>query len=72
MAVRQRQKPIVSGREQMIGDVGEAIEDFSTNGNIHIHGERWSARTVRPVHKGQQVEVREMDGLTLVVEPLEE
>ena len=72
MAVRQRKKPVVSGREQMIGGVGEALEDFSGTGNIHIHGERWSARTKRPVRKGQRVEVREMDGLTLIVEPLEE
>jgi membrane-bound serine protease (ClpP class) len=72
MAVRQRKKPVVSGREQMIGSVGEAIEDFSGTGNIHIHGELWSARTRRPVRKGQRVEVREMDGLTLIVEPLEE
>jgi membrane-bound serine protease (ClpP class) len=72
MAVRQRKKPVVSGREQMIGDVGEAIEDFSGMGNIHIHGELWSARTRRPVRKGQRVEVHDMDGLILVVEPLEE
>lgn len=72
MAVRQRKKPVVSGREQMIGDIGSAIEDFSGNGSIYIHGEQWAARTTKPIHKGQRVEVREMDGLTLIVEPLEE
>ena len=72
MAVRQRKKPVVSGREQMIGDIGEATSDFSGTGNIHIHGELWSARSGRPVRKGQQVKVRELDGLILVVEPLED
>ncbi len=72
MAVKQRKKPIVSGREQMIGDIGEAAEDFSVSGNIHIHGERWAARTEQPLHKGQRVKVREMDGLTLIVTPVEE
>ena len=72
MAVRQRKKPVVSGREQMIGDVGEAISDFSGTGNIHIHGELWSARSDRPVRRGQHVKVRELDGLILVVEPLED
>lgn len=72
LALRQRRKPVVSGREQMIGDVGEASADFSDNGTIHIHGEQWSARTERPVRKGQRVKVRELDGLTLIVEPLEE
>ena len=45
MALRQRKKPVVSGREQMIGDVGEATADFSDSGTVHIHGEMWSART---------------------------
>ena len=71
LALRQRRKPVVSGREQMIGDIGEASADFSVSGTIHIHGELWSARTERPVHKGQRVKVLNMDGLILVVEPLE-
>ncbi|MDJ0956933.1 MAG: nodulation protein NfeD [Arenicellales bacterium] len=71
MAVRQRKKPVVSGREQMIGDIGEATSDFAGIGNIHIHGELWSARSDQPVRKGQHVKVRELDGLILVVEPLE-
>ena len=71
LALRQRRKPVVSGREQMIGDIGEASADFSVSDTIHIHGESWSARTERPVHKGQRVKVLDMDGLTLVVEPLE-
>lgn len=72
LALRQRRKPVVSGREQMIGDVGEASADFSGDGTIHIHGEQWSARTERPVRKGQRVKVRDLDGLILIVEPLEE
>ena len=72
LALKQRRKPVVSGREQMIGDVGESSADFSGGGTIHIHGELWSARSERPVRKGQRVRVRDMDGLTLIVEPLEE
>ncbi len=72
IALRQRKKPVVSGREQMLGSVGEALEDFEGTGNVHIHGELWSARTERPVREGQRVKVRELDGLTLIVEPVEE
>jgi membrane-bound serine protease (ClpP class) len=72
LAVKQRRKPIVSGREQMLGDIGEASTDFSDSGTIQIHGELWSARTDKPVRKGQRVKVREMDGLTLLVEPIED
>jgi len=73
LALRQRRQPIVSGREQMIGAVGEALGDFEDGvGSIHIHGEQWSARAERPVRRGQAVTVRELDGLILVVEPVEE
>ena len=73
LALRQRTRPIVSGREQMVGDVGEALEDFEDGaGAIHIHGERWSARADKPVRRGQEVTVRALDGLILVVEPKEE
>lgn len=73
LALRQRRQPVVSGREQMIGDVGEALVDFHDGaGTVHIHGEQWSARADRPVHRGQEVEVRALDGLILVVEPKEE
>jgi membrane-bound serine protease (ClpP class) len=73
MAVRQRSKPVVSGREQMIGDVGEALADFKDGaGPVHIHGEQWSARADRPVRSGQKVRVLALDGLILDVEPLEE
>lgn len=73
MAVRQRTRPVATGREQMIGSVGEAIADFQNgSGTIHIHGERWSARADATIRSGQAVKVREMDGLILVVEPVEE
>lgn len=73
LALRQRTRPIVSGREQMIGDVGEALVDFEDGaGTVHIHGEQWSARADAAVRRGQEVKVRELDGLILVVEPVEE
>lgn len=73
MALRQRARPVVTGREQMIGGMGEATVEFQDGaGAVHIHGEQWSARSGQPVHRGQQVKVLELDGLTLVVEPLEE
>lgn len=73
MMFRQRRRPVTSGREQMIGGVGEALDDFQDGvGTVHIHGERWSARSDRPVRGGRKVKVLDLSGLTLVVEPLEE
>jgi len=73
MAIRQRTRPVVSGREEMIGSTGEAIADFQDGeGAVRVHSEQWSARSDKAVRGGQTVKVRELDGLILIVEPVEE
>jgi membrane-bound serine protease (ClpP class) len=72
MAIRARGRPVVSGRERMVGAEGVALEDFDGLGRIHIEGETWSARSVEPVAKGQRVCVKSMSGLILHVEPCKE
>lgn len=69
-AVRARQRPVVSGQEQLIGARGEALEPFEQKGAVFVHGERWAARAESPVHRNQAVKVIGRDGLTLVVRPL--
>ncbi len=72
LAIRQRGKPVVSGREQMVGGTGEATDDFAAgSGTVLIHGEHWTARSHGSVERGQKVRVRAMHGLTLEVEPIE-
>jgi membrane-bound serine protease (ClpP class) len=41
----------------------------ATQGEVHIHGERWRARAARSLVPGQRVLVIGREGLTLVVEP---
>ena len=65
-------KPVVSGVEEMLGSVGEALDDFDLKGYIHIHGETWQARSSTPVKKNQRVRVTAVDGLVLQVEPIKE
>jgi len=62
---------VVSGRESMIGEQAEAAEDFDGEGPVFVRGERWSARTRRPVRKGDRLRVVSMTGLILEVEPNE-
>lgn len=70
MAIRARNRPVVSGREEMIGSVGEAVEAFAHHkGHVHVHGEIWQAHSEAPVRKGQEVRITDMDGLTLIVAP---
>lgn len=69
MAVKARRRPVVSGREELIGAIGTILEDFENDGRIRIHGEVWNAHSSVPLHKGQQVRVHSMQGLVLNVEP---
>jgi membrane-bound serine protease (ClpP class) len=66
-AVRSRHRPVVSGAEEMIGAIGESLEDFQDRGRIRVHSESWVAQSDRPVRKGERVRVVAMDGLTLKV-----
>lgn len=72
LILRSRHKAVVTGREEMIGAVGVALEDFQDLGRIHVRSEIWTARTTIPVRNGQRVRVRGLDGLILSVAPLEE
>ncbi|MFS8608255.1 MAG: nodulation protein NfeD [Gammaproteobacteria bacterium] len=69
LAMRSRTRPVVSGREQMIGGVAVALEDFDVEGSVRINGERWRARTSSPVRKGDRVLVTQVRGLLLEVAP---
>ncbi|CAL1240599.1 NfeD family protein [Candidatus Methylocalor cossyra] len=68
--VRARRRPVVTGREELSGAVGVALEDFTATGRIRVRGEIWNARSARPVRRGQQVRIENLDGLTLLVEPI--
>jgi len=70
--VRLRKVKPTIGREEMIGMVGEAREDFDRRGRVYVHSELWTAETTAPVEDGQKVRVVELDGLRLRVEPLSE
>jgi len=67
--VRSHRRPVVSGTESMLGEMAEALETFTATGTVFVQGERWKATTLRPVMKGQAVQVTGIEGLVLRVEP---
>jgi membrane-bound serine protease (ClpP class) len=71
-AVKARQRPVVSGREQLIGAQGVAMADFAETGEVFVHSERWTAISDKPVSEGQRVEVTGLEGLILQVRPLDD
>ena len=70
LALKSRQRKIVSGAEELVGATGEVLEDFTGTGRVHVHGEEWQARAVASLKQGQKIRVVSRDGLTLTVEPL--
>ncbi|MGR8934150.1 MAG: NfeD family protein [Gammaproteobacteria bacterium] len=67
--LRSRRMPVVSGKEEMLGALGEALDDFTDSGLIRIHSETWKARSSQAIRKGEKVVVQGFDGLTLIVTP---
>ncbi len=66
----QRRKKL-TGAEGMVGEEGEALEDFKGGkGKVLVHGEIWNAVSEEDIKKGEQVRVKEVRGLKLVVEKL--
>jgi membrane-bound serine protease (ClpP class) len=68
--LRLRRRGAVSGEGSIIGGVAKALEDFTGTGKVWLEGEAWQARSATSISKNQDVVVRAMDGLVLVVEPL--
>ncbi len=67
MALRARQRPVVSGREEMVGAEGVVLERADVGAWVQIHGERWRATSPDALQPGQRVRVEGMQGLTLQV-----
>jgi membrane-bound serine protease (ClpP class) len=71
LAMRARRRPVATGREQMVGDTAEAVESFTSKGQVRIYGELWNAVSSKPVIAGQRLRIDRVHGLTLHVSPIE-
>ena len=69
LALRARRRPVVSGREALIGSSGEVIEAAAGGGWARVHGESWRVHSAAPLHAGQAVRVTGMKDLELEVVP---
>jgi membrane-bound serine protease (ClpP class) len=68
-ALKARRRPVVSGREEIIGSEGVVLEDCDREGWARVHSENWRIRCSTPLKAGQRVRVSAMDGLMLDVVP---
>ncbi len=68
----QRDEPVRTGSEELIGSVGEVRAPLDPEGQIFIQGALWEARATGAdqIGLGNRVRVKAVDGLTLEVEPV--
>jgi membrane-bound serine protease (ClpP class) len=72
MAIRAHRHRTVTGREGLVGEIGEAAGELTPRGRVFVHGEIWNARSATPVGQGQRVRVIKVQGMELTVELAEE
>ncbi len=68
MAIRAQTRSTLTGREGLVGEVGEARSDLAPKGRVFVHGEIWNAISNTPVAKGAPVRVCRVHGMQLIVE----
>ena len=55
----------------MKGKIAQAITEINNDsGKVFVDGEYWNAISDSPIEQGAQVEIIEMQGLTLKVKPV--
>jgi membrane-bound serine protease (ClpP class) len=72
LVVAAQRRKALTGEAGMIGLLGVADTDLDPWGNVLVHGEIWKARAAGRIPRGARIRVREIEGLTLVVEPAPE
>jgi len=72
-ALRSRRRPVVTGAEQLLGSTGVVTRLSDEGGWARVHGEEWSIRSRGgSLRKGGRIKVVDREGLTLLVDPLNE
>jgi membrane-bound serine protease (ClpP class) len=69
-ALAERRKPALTGREGLIGEVGEIRHPINpgSTGWIFVHGEMWRARSDQPLEIGAAARVMAVKGMELEVQ----
>jgi membrane-bound serine protease (ClpP class) len=67
MAAKARSRPVITGREELVGAGGEVIEAAGDETWARVRGETWRVRSGEALAPGSRVRVTNVDGLVLDV-----
>jgi membrane-bound serine protease (ClpP class) len=70
--IRARRAPLLTGREQFAGQTAQVRETLNPRGRVRFGSQIWFAevRTGQVVPAGETVRIVDVEGLTLIVEPI--
>jgi membrane-bound serine protease (ClpP class) len=71
IAMKIRRNKVAIGIELIVGEQGQALEDFGREGQVRVGSEIWRARSEDEIKDGDDVEVLAVDGLLLQVGKLQ-
>jgi membrane-bound serine protease (ClpP class) len=66
--VKAHTRQPVTGAEGIIGEIGIAASDISTEGIVKVHGEIWKAIALQPISQGAKIIVKSVERMQLTVE----
>jgi len=71
VGIKAQQRKVVTGKEGLIGDIGEVIDTLSPIGMVRVQGELWKAETSGDtISPGEKVRIKEMKDMKLLVEKI--
>jgi membrane-bound serine protease (ClpP class) len=68
LALRARRSKVRMGGDAMIGQIAVVTLPLAPSGQVMVNGELWQAESATPAGRGEQVRVRGLRDLTLLVE----
>ena len=68
IAIRARRNKSLMGVDALVGLTAVAQQPLAPNGQVLVHGELWQAESNIPISVGEQVRVRAVRNLTLLVD----
>ncbi len=73
LVLRSRRWKVSTGKEEMLGEEGIVTTALVAGGEgmVRIHGELWRAGSAMAIADGKSVRIIRIDGLKLIVEPVE-
>ena len=67
IALRVHKQSINTGIDSLIGETGQALADFESEGQVRVGAEIWRAVCQTPIKKGENVRVKSVRGLVVHV-----